>query len=581
MTIPLIEFDNVTYSHPVPGSTPIPALKNINLRIEDGEFIAIVGANGSGKTTLARHINALLQPDQGTVRVQGLDSRIRTSLNKIRTTVGMVFQNPEDQLVSTVLEEDIAFGPENLGLEPAEIRRRIEEALEITGLTEQRSRPPHMLSAGQKQRAALAGVLAMRPRCVIFDETTAMLDPGGRRMVRDLITRLHAEGLTVIVISHFMREAVAADRIVALDHGRIAFDGSPRQLFARPDELQRLGLDLPQAGRMGNILRPFMPQLPEFTFTSKSLLDALPYYSGTKNSVIQKPAVVVPLLEPFLIQVAHLDHVYLQDTPLASRALTDVSMHGSAGQVQGLIGATGSGKSTLLQHLNGLLLPQAGNVQIGPFNLNDPQTDLRSVRRYAGLVFQNPEFQLFEQYVGDEIAYAPRLKGQTTGLRQIVQEAMQAVGLDFETFKDRLTFTLSGGERRKVAMASILAMQPELLLLDEPTAGLDPASRRDTLQSLQRLNAGGTTLVLSSHHMEDITELSQAITVLSKGHSILEGPAGQVFNQTDTLESVGLEAPLVVQTAAVLRTKGWPLPETITRNEDLADALHSLAEAQP
>ena len=581
MTIPLVEFDNVSYSHPVPGNIPIPALKNVHLCIEDGEFIAIVGANGSGKTTLARHINALLLPDEGTVRVQGLDSRIRANLAQIRTTVGMVFQSPEDQLVATVLEEDIAFGPENLGLPPVEIRRRVEEALATTGLTEQRSRPPHMLSAGQMQRAALAGVLAMRPRCVIFDETTAMLDPGGRRMVRNLIARLHAEGLTVIVISHFMREAVAADRIIALDHGRIAFDGPPRQLFTHPAELQRLGLDLPQAGRLVNILRPWLPQLPQLLLTSKDLLAALPPYPEGKGPSIEQPVVPALAQGPFLIEVDHLDHVYLQDTPLASQALKDVSMHGSAGQVQGLIGATGSGKSTLLQHLNGLLLPQAGRVQIGPFNLNDPQTDLRSVRRYAGLVFQNPEYQLFEQYVGDEIAYAPRLKGQTTGLRQIVQDAMQAVGLDFETFKDRLTFTLSGGERRKVAMASILTMQPELLLLDEPTAGLDPASRQDTLHSLQRLNARGTTLVLSSHHMEDIAELSQAITVLSKGQSILEGPAAQVFNQVGTLESVGLEAPLVVETAAVLRAKGWPLSERITHSADLVNALRPLVEAHP
>ncbi|MEJ5360405.1 MAG: ATP-binding cassette domain-containing protein, partial [Desulfobacterales bacterium] len=228
MAAALIEIENLSYSHPVRGSEAIPALRGINLRIEEGEYVALIGANGSGKTTLARHLNALLLPDQGTVRINGMDTRETRFHPQIRSLVGMVFQSPEDQLVAAILEEDVAFGPENLGLPPAEIRQRVEEALEITGLKEHRQRPPHLLSAGQMQRAALAGVLAMRPRCVIFDETTAMLDPAGRHMVRRLMRRLHEEGLTVIVISHFMREAVAAQRVIVLNKGEIALDSTPQ-----------------------------------------------------------------------------------------------------------------------------------------------------------------------------------------------------------------------------------------------------------------------------------------------------------------------------------------------------------------
>ncbi len=578
MAQPLITVENISYSHPVQGGQSIPALNEVSLTIAEGEFVAIVGANGSGKTTLARHLNALHIPNSGVVRVNGLDTRDRANLAHIRTQVGMVFQSPQDQIVATVLEEDIAFGPENLGLPPAEIRSRVEESLQITGLVEQRDRPPHLLSAGQMQRAALAGVLAMRPRCVIFDETTAMLDPGGRRMVRNLIQRLHADGLTVIVISHFMREAVHAERVIALDHGRVAYDGPVREFFNHPSDLERLGLDLPYAGRLANELRRVLPGLPREILTTADLLAALPNYHGTLRldpSAEPRPAA----LSAILMDVQHLDHTYLRDTPLAQPALQDVAFQAAPQQAHGLIGATGTGKSTLLQHLNGLLLPQAGQVKIGPFDMNDPQTDLRAVRRYAGLVFQNPEFQLFEQYVGDEIAYAPRLKGETDTLRQTVQAAMQAVGLDFETFKDRLTFTLSGGERRKVALASILAMRPEILLLDEPTAGLDPASRRDTLSTLRRLNGEGTTLVLSSHHMEDIAELCSAVTVLNKGHTVLQGSAAQVFNQVEALSAIGLEIPLAVETAAALRAKGWPLPVAITRTEELVAALAGLREA--
>lgn len=580
MTQPLIAVDHIFYSHPVPGGAAIPALSNVSLTIEEGEFVAIVGANGSGKTTLARHLNGLHLPEQGSVKINGLDTREKANLAQIRTLVGMVFQNPQDQLIATVLEEDVAFGPENLGLPAAEIHLRVEEALQITGLSAHRDRAPHMLSAGQMQRAALAGVLAMRPRCVIFDETTAMLDPGGRRMVRDLIQRLHASGLTVIVISHFMREAVNAGRVIALDHGAIAYDGPARQFFYHSADLERLGLDLPQAGRLANQLRGVLPQLPADILTSKELFAALPEFPfQPAASHFSDPSRQAVAGDPWL-QVSGLSHTYLRGTPLAHVALKEVDLQANAHAAHGLIGATGTGKSTLLQHLNGLLLPQTGQVKVGPFDMNDPQTDLRAVRRFAGLVFQNPDFQLFEQYVGDEIAYAPRLKGESTHLREIVREAMTVVGLDFDAFKDRLTFTLSGGEKRKVALASVLAMQPEILLLDEPTAGLDPLARRAALATLGNLRSDhGTTLLLSSHHMEDIAELCSAVTVLDQGRTALAGAAEHVFNQIEALAAIGLEPPLAVETAAQLRQKGWPLPPAITRPEELTDALLSASEA--
>ncbi|MEN4011539.1 MAG: energy-coupling factor transporter ATPase [Chloroflexota bacterium] len=575
MAAALIEFDQVSYSHPVRGGDPIPALRGISLKIHEGEYVALIGANGSGKTTLARHLNALLLPEQGRVTVNGLDTRDERNHARIRSLVGMVFQTPEDQIVAAVVEEDVAFGPENLGLPPAEIRRRVEESLVVTGLSEHRQRPPHLLSAGQMQRAALAGVLAMRPRCVIFDETTAMLDPGGRRMVRRLINQLHQEGLTVIVISHFMREAVAAERVIVLNRGEIAMDSTPQQVFNHPADLHALGLDLPLAGRLANQMRQVLPDLPPHLLRSRDLLAALPPPPNGAIAVHPQPSPFTRLAaQDAFIEVDDLAHIYLADTPLAHPALRNVNLRAAEKRIHGLIGSTGSGKSTLLQHLNGLLLPQQGRVRVGPFDLNDPATDLKAMRRYAGLVFQNPEYQLFEQYVGDEIAYAPRLKGERETLRQTVRDAMEMVGLDFEAFKDRLTFTLSGGERRKVALASLLAMQPQVLLLDEPAAGLDPRSRNETLRTFHRLAAQqALTLVLSSHHMEDIAELSSSLTVLHKGATLLDGDAEQVYSQVQTLEEHGLEAPIVTRVAARLRDLGWDLPCCILRANDLVEQL--------
>ncbi len=580
MAQPLIKVENIYYSHPVRSGEPVPALCGIDLQIEEGEYVAIIGANGSGKTTLARHFNALLRPERGDVWINGMNTREDRHHPQIRALVGMVFQSPEDQLVATILEEDVAFGPENLNLPAVEIRQRVEEALHLTGMWEHRERPPHLLSAGQMQRAALAGVLAMRPRCVIFDETTAMLDPGGRRMVKELIQRLHREGLTVIVITHFMQEAANADRVVVLENGRVALDGTPAQVFSPSSGLTGLGLDMPQPMLMAIKLHTILPEVPEFPLHLIDLLNALPEYRQDLRPValpIEGQAQVEPSSGEALLQVLDLEHVYLKGTPLEHPALRGVSLRAMGGCVHGLIGGTGSGKSTLLQHLNGLLLPQVGRVRVGQFDLNDAQTDLKAVRRFAGLVFQTPDYQLFEQYVGDEIAYGPRLRGEEN-LRETVRWAMEIVGLDFDGFKDRLTFTLSGGERRKVALASILAMRPLVLLLDEPSAGLDPVSRRAVIKNLRKLQAEGMTLVLSSHHMEDVAELADRLTVLDHGVDVMQGSSQEIFNSVEQLESYGLEPPLVAKVAATMRSKGWPLPATTMRVGSLLRGIRRITE---
>ena len=285
-----------------------------------------------------------------------------------------------------------------------------------------------------------------------------------------------------------------------------------------------------------------------------------------------------PLAAP-LIEVTGLGHVYLAGTPLAQRALDGADFRAGEGSAAGILGATGSGKSTLLQHLNGLLLPQEGQVRVGPFHLNDPNVDLKAVRRTAGMVFQLPEAQFFEQYVGDEIAYGPRMLGSGEGVREDVRWAMEMVGLDFQAYKDRITFALSGGERRKVALASILAIRSPILLLDEPTAGLDPVSRADLVAKLKGLQAQGITLVLSSHHMEETASLAGELTVMSRGKTALTGPAADIFSQVDTLRALGLEPTAAADIAAALRSRGWPIPAGVIRPEPLVDSITRLLPA--
>lgn len=256
--------------------SPVAALAGVDLEIRKGEFVCIIGPNGSGKSTLARHINALLLPTEGRVVVFGMDTRDERNLWEIRRTAGMVFQNPDNQMVATVVEEDVAFGPENLGIDPDEIRRRVSEALRAVGMEEFARASPHFLSGGQKQRVAIAGVLAMMPAVIVLDEPTAMLDPKGRKEVIDTLSRLNKEkGITVIHITHHMDEAVCADRVIVMYEGRIALSGSPPEVFSRIDDLTKWGLDAPFVEKLGDILRKNGYQVSESALTVEEMVDEL------------------------------------------------------------------------------------------------------------------------------------------------------------------------------------------------------------------------------------------------------------------------------------------------------------------
>ncbi len=246
------------------------AIDGVDLTIKKGSFIAIIGRNGSGKSTLAKNINALLLPSSGVVYVNGYDTRDQEHLWDIRQTAGMVFQNPDNQIVSSIVEEDVAFGPENLGISPSEIRKRVEDSLSAVNMGDYRKKPPHILSGGQKQRIAIAGVVAMKPECIIFDEPTAMLDPKGRG---DIIGELNKEGITVVLITHFMEEAAMAERVIIMDEGRIKLDGSPSSVFAKRDELKSMSLDVPFVVELAHRLRQKGVDIPENTVSREDLVE--------------------------------------------------------------------------------------------------------------------------------------------------------------------------------------------------------------------------------------------------------------------------------------------------------------------
>ncbi|MCL7453496.1 MAG: energy-coupling factor transporter ATPase [Anaerolineae bacterium] len=572
--VPIISARGLSFSYNPQVQHSVPALRGIDLDVYPGEYLAVIGHNGSGKSTLAKHFNALLRPTAGEMRVMGLDTREPANTLAVRRTVGMVFQVPDNQLVASVVEEDVAFGPENLGLPDKELHERVEWALALTGMAEYRHRQPHRLSAGQKQRVALAGVVAMRPKVLVLDEATSMLDPEGRREVLAVVRRLNDEGMTIVAITHSMDEAAMGDRVIVLELGRIVLEGTPRQVFSDVETLRTLQVGVPQVTELAFELNKRDPAFPPEALTVGEFVGAVEETmalrsrqasAGERGTFGQSPAVQAgqslpsPAAAEPLLQVHNLHHAYLRGTPLETVSLRGVGLEVSRGEAVGIIGRAGSGKSTLVQHLNGLLRPrEPGRVQVAGHDLSNLGVDVRRIRQKVGLVFQYPEQQLFERLVGDDIAFGLKKLGMPRAQRrERVCWAMTAVGLDFETFKDRYTFSLSGGEMRKAALAGVLALRPEVLILDESTSGLDPRSRRELLDRLLVLNREeGLTLVFVSPSMEDVAELVGRVYVLDDGRVALSGPVREVFAQEVALRRHGLGVPQIGEVAHRLRQRG-------------------------
>ena len=276
MSDTIIKFDNVSFAYELEDEGVVNAVNDFSLEVPEGQFLAVLGHNGCGKSTVAKLINGILVPNKGKVTVEGMDTSDEEKTVDISKTVGMVFQNPDNQIVATIVEDDVAFGPENLGVEPSEIRKAVDSALKAVGMYEFRKREPHRLSGGQKQRVAIAGVIAMNTKCIVMDEPTAMLDPQGRKEVMDTVMKLNKEfGITVILITHYMDEAVKADRVVVMDGGRIAIDGTPKEVFKNVEKMKGLGLDVPQATELAYRLRKKGFKLPDNILDENECAEAI------------------------------------------------------------------------------------------------------------------------------------------------------------------------------------------------------------------------------------------------------------------------------------------------------------------
>jgi energy-coupling factor transport system ATP-binding protein len=581
-----IEIEDLDFFYP---ESSRPALHGIRLSIDAGEYVAVVGANGSGKSSLLRLLDGLRLPSAGRIRVAGLDTAYPENLKKLRSSVALVFQSPVDQIVSTIVEEDVAFGPENLGLPRDTIVARVEEALVAVGLSEEAKSPPQCLSAGQQQRLAIAGALAMHPSCIAFDEATAMLDPPSRASILGLMDELSSRGVTILHATHDMSEAARATRIIALDSGQVAFDGRPQELFSASRELSPSlrALGLPPSALLSRELgleplagegaAPLAARIAAARLgmaePRASLRPSAPVDSSTKASPESGPSQAA--FPVFRLEAASYD--YLRGTSKARAALRDLSLDIPSGSLVALVGKTGSGKSSLLQLLDALALPSSGKAYAFGQDLGSRATDLRAIRIRAPLAVQSPESAIFEPYAGDDVAFGPRNLGcRGRELVDRVKRAMDRVGLRFEDFRDRRSRDLSGGEKRRLALAGLLAMESQACLFDEPTSALDPEAKAAVLELIAALARDGATVLMATHSMEEAAR-ADLVAVLVQGRLAALGPPESVFYEAYD-PAWGIGRPFAAEVAAELASRGWTLDARPLDLKELAGAIREAGE---
>lgn len=545
----MIEFEGVSFSYS-DGPHHVKAIDDLSVEIKQAEHLAVIGHNGSGKSTFARLCNALELPDKGVIYVQGLTADSMEHIYDIRKICGMVFQNPDDQIVASTLEEDVAFGPENLGLSTAEIRQRVDDSLSRVGLLDQAKRSPLNLSGGQKQKLSIAGILALQPQCIILDEATAMLDPQSSiDLMQFIIDLCKQQKLTLINITHNMEEVLLADRVLALKDGALLLHGTPEQIFAKSDLIAKEALRLPFYLSIFDSLRDyFTPEERSKNFREREVVDlmarkirSLPDHFEPENEVESRKKPATEQAKA-LIEVEHLSYRYNPKSSNSHLALQDVSLQVFAGEKLLICGHTGSGKSTLISHFNALNRPQTGQVKVMGLSAAD-NANIAEIRRSVGLVFQYPERQLFANTVREDIAFGPTRQGVSEEkIDRRIKEVQELLELS-DNLLERSPFELSGGQQRRVAIAGVLSMGPEILVLDEPAAGLDPEARESMLQLVERLSDQGKTIVMVTHNMDDVARLADRIVVLADGKVLGIGTPEEIFNHAELLAQSSLNLP--------------------------------------
>jgi len=603
----LISMKNLTFYY---SGSDKPALRDINLEIEDGEFVLLTGPSGGGKSSLCRCLNGLIPhfyggKITGRVGVNGLDVT-KHSTKELATMVGMVFQDPENQLVAVDVDSELAFGLENLAFAKEMIARRVEEALDTVGIVSLRHRATNELSGGEKQRVAIASVLALYPDILVLDEPTSELDPKGAEDVLNVVERLNDElGITVILVEHRLDRVVAhSDRVIVLEKGMITADGSPRSILS-DGRVSQSGVGIPPIIKLaqavkskGNLIdntpltvkegrialaktlrhsKPFASrhsEHPSLSLRAEGVAIPRPFASpfaalrasaqgDNKRPVIASPSYVIASetkqshLKP-LIEVKNLWHAY----PDGFVALKGINLKVCPGEFVAIMGRNASGKTSLVKHFNGLLKPTKGDVILD--DINTKETTVAELSRKVGYVFQNPNDHLFCDTVEEELAFTLNnlgSKGEEAEL--LINRTLERFGL--MQYRYQYPRFLSGGEKQRVALASILVAQPQVIILDEPTRGMEYRLKAELMKFLDQYRREGRAVILVTQDVEIAAEFSDRVVLLSEGKIVVDGPRKEVLSQAL------LFSPQINRLAQALKSYG--VPGDILTAEEMIEAL--------
>ncbi|MGI5854197.1 MAG: ABC transporter ATP-binding protein [Bacillota bacterium] len=539
----IISLQDVSFNY---EKTKRKVLKGINIDINEGEFVVITGPTGAGKTTLCETLNGVI-PNfikgdlTGTITVDGLNAS-KTPVYQMASRIGMVFQDPDTQLFGMTVEEDLAFGPANLGLSFEEVMQRVERSYNDLKIGDLKDRKPFELSGGQKQSVSIGGVYAMLPKIIVFDEPTSMLDPIGKERVFSIVKDINKQyGITIVLVEHEMNEIVKhADKVIVMNKGEVRLQGSVEEVFSQVETLKELGLEIPQSIELST-------KLKENHYIDKVLLtpaQVIAACNGFKPKV-QAPAATpaVPptagagngrgLVHDPIIEVENLRHSYLGDHD----DLKGINLSINKGEFVAIIGQNGAGKTTLARHIIGLLKPNEGAIKV-----NGKPIAGRSVAelsREVGYVFQNPDEQIFTDSVEDELRFGPRnLEKRPEYIDSIVDEVLDDIGLS--KYRQVWPKYLSKGERQRLAMGSIITMEPDVIIVDEPTTGQDWRETLWIMDLLRKLNQKGKTIIIITHNMEIVTRYCNRVLVMSQGEVILDGTPKEIFTRRDKLQEAYL-----------------------------------------
>ena len=604
---PIIRIDHVSFSY---GEASARALDDVTLSVSPGDFLGIIGPSGAGKTTLASAMSGAIPhhytgPFFGSVLVDGKDT-CAVTLTDISQVVGSVLQDIDTQMVASVVEDEMLFGLENFGVPHSQIEERVIDALETVGIANLRERDIATLSGGQKQKVAIAAILALRPRVLVLDEPTAALDPASSRMVFETLRSINRElGVTVVIIEQKVALlSEYASRIAVMQGGRIALEGTPSEVFSHSAELRSIGVDSPRVTRISNSLaaRGFIEagepclNVREASLLIQNLCKAsspaprAAATAGVGRAAADAPATADagrattaspgecgmaesprrPAMKPGGSPVVRLQGVTYA-YPGGGASVRHLNLEVYPGEFVGLVGQNGAGKTTATKLVNGLLKPSSGTVEVAGLDTRTARTS--QIARHAATLFQNPDHQICRDTVLDEVAFGLELGGVDA---ETARERARAVAEDFGLPLGEAPFSLSRGQRQMVALASVVVLEPELVILDEPTSGLDYRECMTVMETVRRMADRGSAVIMVCHDMEVVSDFADTLAVMAEGRLIEVGPSREVFANDALLAHARIAAPCVPALGKRLAARFHPSFAHITEVADLVALVKEL-----